>query len=107
MPLEIKFRKSGREIREAVANRIEQLRSRLEHRSAGLEKLRKSLVSLGAAPLPNARPVSRIWTFPPALTILNVSVRTVPSESFCPFTLNREPIKPDPDHVPNEKYLVE
>jgi len=39
MPLEIKFRKTGREIREAVAERIVQLRSRLEHRNAELEKL--------------------------------------------------------------------
>ncbi len=39
MPLEITFRKNGREIREAVAKRIEQLRSRLEHRNVELEKL--------------------------------------------------------------------
>ena len=39
MPLEIKFRKTGREIREAVGKRIEQLKSRLEHRNAELEKL--------------------------------------------------------------------
>jgi CII-binding regulator of phage lambda lysogenization HflD len=39
MPLEIKFRKNGREIREAVAKRIDQLKSRLEHRNAELEKL--------------------------------------------------------------------
>ncbi len=39
MPLEIKFRKTGREIREAVAKRVEQLKSRLEHRNAELEKL--------------------------------------------------------------------
>jgi hypothetical protein len=39
MSLEIKFRKTGGEIREAVAKRIEQLRARLEHRNAELEKL--------------------------------------------------------------------
>ena len=39
MPLEIKFRKTGKEIRESVAKRIEQLKSRLEHRNAELEKL--------------------------------------------------------------------
>ena len=39
MSLEIKFQKTGREIREAVAKRIEQLRARLDHRNAELEKL--------------------------------------------------------------------
>ncbi len=39
MPLEIKFRKTGQEIREAVAKRVEQLKARLEHRNAELEKL--------------------------------------------------------------------
>ena len=39
MPLELTFRKTGREIREAVAKRIEQLRARLERRDAELEKL--------------------------------------------------------------------
>jgi len=39
MPLEIKFRKSGAEIRLAVVARIEQLKARLEHRNAELEKL--------------------------------------------------------------------
>ncbi len=46
MPLEIKFRKSGREIREAVAKRVEQLRARLEHRNAELEKLMGNKVKL-------------------------------------------------------------
>ena len=46
MPLEITFKKNGREIREAVAKRIEQLRSRLEHRNAELEKLMSNKAKL-------------------------------------------------------------
>ena len=36
MPLEIKFRKSGKEIKAAIANRIAQLQDRLEKRDAVL-----------------------------------------------------------------------
>ncbi len=39
MPLEITFKKTGREIREAVAERIKQLKARLERRNIELEKL--------------------------------------------------------------------
>jgi hypothetical protein len=46
MPIDIKFRKTGREIREAVAKRIEQLRSRLDRRNTELEKLMSNKAKL-------------------------------------------------------------
>jgi hypothetical protein len=46
MALELKFRKTGREIRKAVTKRIVQLRSRLERRNAELEKLMENKAKL-------------------------------------------------------------
>ncbi len=46
MTLEITFQKTGREVREAVTRRIDQLRSRLDKRNAELDRVMEDKVKL-------------------------------------------------------------